>query len=203
MTTGEGPGTVTTLDAAVVGKVVEIEPGVVEVAAYRGAAKTQPKARFRVAIVKIEDRLLGAAGLTRVRVGFQADSPGAALSVAMDGCVELARHREADFYVLQKFPVEKKDSGYARELDLLKKTARVIDDPVAALKANALNDRFEAAHIILTRYRTPGSSNAQEPIPELENKLLVALLTELPWVPPGGSPVRADGGLLPHREALW
>lgn len=214
-------------NVAVVAKVVEVEPGVVEVAPFRGAPKER-MLRYKVAIMKIEDPLIGSSGITRVRVGFPADaspSPGdggpgrpravtatvilgptatgTALSAGMEGCFALARHANADFYVLSGPPIQKKDPNFAKEVDRLKRYTRATNDPVAALKAKELDARFEAALIILQSYLTPRGSNVREPVPEEENKLIVALLTELPWVPPGGNRVRADGRLIPHREVLW
>jgi hypothetical protein len=128
---------------------------------------------------------------------------GTALSAGMEGCFSLAKHANADFYVLSGPPVQKKDPNFAKEVDRLKRYARATNDPVAALKAKDLDERFEAAQIILQSYLTPRGSNVREPVPEEENKLLVALLTELPWVPKDGNRVRPDGRLVPHREVLW
>jgi hypothetical protein len=213
---------------AVIGKVVEIEPGVIEVSPYRGAPKER-MIQYKVANLKIEDRVLGASGVTRLRVGFPADgldpgvlggfattprpvatatvgySPnlGVSLKAGTEGCFLLARHPSADFYVLAAPLKRPTDPGYAKEVDRLKRTALAMNDPVAALKAKNLEERFEAGLLILQQYLTPRGSNAREPVPDEENKLLVALLTELPWLPPGGNRVGKDGRLAPHREALW
>lgn len=256
--TGAGPfvpGLPSRLDVAAVGKVVEIEPDAVPVAPFKGAPKER-MASYKVAIVKIDDPILGASGITRVRVGFPADAPalapagggvstaprgfavtgtvmmgpvstGVALPVGFEGCLLLAKHPNADFYVLAGAPSRTKDPGFAREVDRLKKHARALNDPVGALKPKApddpawrstlltsavsfpvmkakeLDDRFDAAQLILQTYQTPRGSTVREPIPDEENKLIVALLKELPWVPPGGNRVRPDGRLAPHREVLW
>ncbi|HKB04174.1 MAG TPA: hypothetical protein VKD90_18265, partial [Gemmataceae bacterium] len=65
-------------EVVVIGKVTEIEKDAVEGPAYAGAPKDQ-RATYKVAVVKIEDRLIGAKGLTLVRVGFSTDSPAVAL----------------------------------------------------------------------------------------------------------------------------
>src|SRR4051812_47404701 len=62
-----GPGLPTNADVVVVGKVVEIEPAVVEVAPFKGARPEQ-MVKYKVANVKIDDPLVGAGGITRVRV---------------------------------------------------------------------------------------------------------------------------------------
>lgn len=230
--TGYGPavfgGLPANVHVVVVGKVAEVEPDVVEVAPFRGAPKDR-MIRYKVANLKIEDRVLGASGVTRVRVGFPADAldsglpgtaaipprvamtmtadhvsaTGIALKAGTEGCFLLARHPSADFYVLTAPLKRPTDPGYAKEVDRLKKTALAMNDPVAALKAKSLDDRFDAGLIVLQQYLTPRGSNVREPVPDEENKLVVALLAELPWLPPGGNRVRSDGRLAPHREVLW
>jgi hypothetical protein len=224
-----GPVLPTLSDVVVVGKVVELEPDTVTAAPYRGAPKEQ-LISYKVAHVKIEDRVRGASGVTQVRVGFPAEAPsllgpggdlgrprrvitatpdagprstGVVLAPGLEGCFYLAKHPNADFYLLVGLPVQKKDPGYAKQVDRLKQVARVLDDPVEALRAKDLNERFEAAQMILQRYRTPRGSNLREPVPDEENNLIVALLTELPWVPADGKRTRPDGRMVPHREVLW
>lgn len=217
-------------DAIVIGKVTEVEAEPVEAAAFPGAPK-DAKASYKVAILKVDEALLGGSGVTRFRVGFPADAPVAgepgkpavpggpvpigglrrppmavALTAGMEGCFALVRHHDGDFYTLVGPPLQKKADNYARELDRVKKVARAIDDPVTALKAKELNDRFQAAMSVLQRYQTarglrPGRPPVREAIPEEENKLIVALLKELPWVPK--DPPAADGEVAPSRSALW
>lgn len=221
-----GPAGPTRAETVVIGTVVEIEPDVVEIPAYRGAPKDQ-NVRYKVAILKIDERVLGAAGVTRVRIGFPADAlplagprsgsarpaaitatvggypPGVALTSGLAGCFALTRRPGTDFYVLEGLPLRKTQANYAKEVDRLKKYAAAINDPVAALRAKDVNDRFEAALILLQRYQNVRGTTAREPIPEEENKLIVALLNELPWMPEGGRRIGADGKLIPHRSALW
>lgn len=209
-------------DVVIVGKVVEVDRDEVEVKPYRAAPKER-MLKYKVATLQIEDRLLGAGGITRIRVGFPADGrptfavtatvatvtdgvrPAGTVTLAAgtEGCFALAKHPTADFYVIVGPPTYKKDASFAKQVDKLKRYAQAIDDPVAALKAKDLNDRFEAAQIILQRYLIPQGSNKREPVPEEENKLLIALLKDLPWVPADGKRTRADGKAVPHRAALW
>src|SRR5258708_5165488 len=55
-------------DAVIVGKVTEIESDAVEVTPYKGAPADQ-KVSFKVGVLKIDEAVLGASGLTRIRVG--------------------------------------------------------------------------------------------------------------------------------------
>jgi hypothetical protein len=222
-TGGYVPALQPVIDVVIVGKVVEVEPGTIELPLFKGAPKNQ-NVKYRVAIVKIEDPILGASGITRVRVGYHAEPPmtpgpelppppgltapvatGMALVLTPDteGCFKLAKHPGSDFYVLTGSLTRKKDPNFAKEVEKLKKVARAMNDPVAALKAKDLDDRFEAAQIILQRYLIPQGSNKREPVPDEENTLLVALLKDLPWLPADGKRTRADGKVVPHRAALW
>jgi hypothetical protein len=217
-------------DAVVVGKVTEVEAETVEASAFPGAP-ADAKATYKVAVLKIDEALMGGGGVTRFRVGFPADAPAAgepaapgglppaagrirrpgrvmavALTSGMEGCFVLTRHHEGDFYTLVGPPLLKKADNYAKELEKLKVVTKAIDDPVTALKAKELDARFRAAHAILQRYVTtrnvrPGRPGAREAIPEEENKLIVALLKELPWVPK--ETATEPGELAPSRSALW
>jgi hypothetical protein len=190
----------------VVGKVIEVEKDPVEVGQYRGAPKDL-KAKYKVAVVKIDERLVGGSGLTQFRVGFPADSapalpalPGrgpATLAAGQEGCFFLNPHFEGDFYVLASGgPLDKKAPNYTKEIAEIKKVAKILDDPVAALKAKELDDRFQAASVLLQRYRAnfSGKPSSREPIPAEENKLILSLLQELPWQAKDGKP---------SRSALW
>ena len=222
-------------DAIVIGKVTEVEAEPVEATAFPGADK-DAKMSFKVAVVKVDTALLGGGGVTRFRVGFPADAPPAtkpgepqppggplpaggrlrrpgrgatavALTAGTEGCFVLTRHHEGDFYTLVGPPLLKGADNYSKELDRVKVVVKAIDDPVAALKAKTIEDRFRAAHAILQRYVTtrglrPGRPADREPIPDEENKLIVALLKELPWMPQDPTP-GADGEVPPSRSALW
>src|SRR5262249_42224087 len=202
-------------EVVVVGKVTEIEKDAVEGPAYANAPKDQ-KLTYKVAIVKIDDPLIGAKGLTQLRVGFPADAPAAvpgvvpggpggvgggvvrgpagrvrpgaamvALTAGMEGCFFGAPLPGADFYVVsgQGPPLNKKDETYDKELKAVWAVVKAIDDPVAALKAKELEDRFRSAHAVLLRYQTAKGGSARvsrEPAPEEENKLLLGVLAELP-----------------------
>ena len=146
----------------VVGKVIDVEKDTVEVSQYRGAPKDR-RVTYKVAVVKIEEPLVGGRGLTQYRVGFPADflsndtprvSVSPVLAVGQEACFFLSRHFEGDFYVLSYgTSIDKKDKSYAKELEEIKKVAKILDDPIAALKAKELDDRFQAAYVLLERYR--------------------------------------------------
>lgn len=126
----------------------------------------------------------------------------------MEGCFFLARHHEGDFYVLANngtaAPLLKKDDNYAKQVEEVKKVAKIFEDPVAALKAKELDDRFQAAQTLLQRYQmNTGGASAREPIPAEENKLIVKLLTELPWQADLSKPRTGSDPVPPSRQMLW
>jgi hypothetical protein len=223
-------------DVIILGKVIEIEKDTVDATPYKGAPKEQA-ITYKIAVVKIDESLMGGKGLTQFRVGFPADAgppaagpgepggPGVppavgrlgrpgrigggavALTTNMEGCFFLAQHHNGDFYIMAGgfgSPLLKKDEAYAKELVNVKKVVKTLDDPVAALKQKDLPERFAAAQILLQRYQTPrAGTTVREAIPAEENKLLLALLAELPWLPDPTKPVGPSDPPVPSRSALW
>ncbi|HEX3152615.1 MAG TPA: hypothetical protein VHR66_31370 [Gemmataceae bacterium] len=219
-------------DVVIIGKVLEIEKDTVEATPFKGSPKEQAVA-YKIAVVKIEDSLMGGKGLTQFRVGFPADAgpglpppglpggppgvgrltrpgrpgPGTvALTADMDGCFFLTQHHSGDFYTVVGFgsPLLKKDENYAKELENVKKVVKTFDDPVSALKVKDLGERFAAAQVLLQRYQTQRvGATAREAIPAEENKLFIALLAELPWQPDTTKPVGPLDPPAPSRSALW
>lgn len=220
-------------DVVVVGKVTDVEAEPVAVSAYPGAK--DEKVLFKVAVLKIDEALLGGAGVTRIRVGFPADAAAppppvggpqpvgrpvggrirppamvVALEKGMEGVFFLTRHHDGDFYVTAGGPpLLAREKTYAKDLEQVKKATKTIDDPVAALKAKDVEDRFQAAQMVLQRYQSvrggvrAGRAPAREPIPPEENKLIVALLQELPWMPDASKPRTPADPVPPSRSALW
>ena len=223
-----------TAEIIVLGKVIEIEKDTVDAIPYVGAPK-ENKVPHKIAVVKIDESLMGGKGLTQFRVGFPADAvpavglpaggppapigrlgggrpvrlppPIIALTAGMEGCFFLTHHHDGDFYIVSGgmgAPMLKSNETYAKDLDEVKKVVKAIDDPVTALKAKELNDRFAAARVILTRYQMPrAGASTREPIPAEENKLILALLAELPWLPDTTKPVTPTDPTPPSRSGLW
>lgn len=214
-------------DVIVIGKVVEIEKDTVEATQYKGAPK-DAKMTYKIAVVKIQEAIVGGKGLTQFRVGFPdgasapqppVGKPGlarplparfapVALTEGMEGCFFLNPHHDGDFYVIASngmgAPLNKKDENYAKQLEEVKKVAKIIDDPVSGLKAKELDDRYQAAMITLQRYQMNRSGGtAREAIPAEENKLILALLKELPWQPKQDQPRTGSDPVPPSRSQLW
>ena len=188
--------TAQTLEANViiVGKVADLEKELVNTSLNE--FPNSPKFDFQVATIKISDNLLGAKGLTTIRVGWQhaaAVAPvnevpppvrpnlrptirpfrGAqivALSEGQEGCFFLKKHHEADFYILvpNGRPIEKKAENFATELDQVKKIVKVFESPVAALKAKEAADRQLAANVLVRKYRMGVASVNGQPAKQEE-----------------------------------
>jgi hypothetical protein len=130
------------------------------------------------------------------------------LTAGLEGCFMLDRLPGADFYVLSGngAPLDKKDENYAKQLEPVQKVARAIEDPVTALKAKDLDDRFAAAHALLTRYQRgaarPGGLRAVN-VSDEENRLLLDLMLEVPWLPKPDAVSKVEGEPPPSRSVLW
>ncbi|HEY1186059.1 MAG TPA: hypothetical protein VGE74_00320 [Gemmata sp.] len=182
-------------DAVVVGKVTAIEKEPAAVAAEPGAKE---KLSYRVAVVKVETGLIGAANVTHIKVGFSpvaanADAPvrpGRGLSPfspteGAEGVFFLTKHHTGDFYVIGTMlaPVLTTAPDYKDQLALVKKAAGVLADPMKALKADKA-DRAFAANVLLSKYRAypdGGGEVGTVKVDAEESKLILKALAEGNW----------------------
>jgi hypothetical protein len=188
-------------DVVAVGKVTAIEKDDVLAPQFPGAPD---KVAYKVAVVKIESGLVGTNAITHVKIGFvppagdpNAPQPGGGrpgrggyapvnLTKDMEALFYLKKHHSADFYTVEPImaPIETKDEGYKAQMELVKKGAAVIADPLKALKAEKADDRTFAAALLVTKYRSY-PDNA----PEVENvkigadesKLILKAISEGDW----------------------
>lgn len=193
-----------TAPIVVVGKVASIEDDTVDAAPFPGS----PKAAHKIAVIKIEDALVGAKGLTHIKVGFLPPPPAPPvnpngpigggirpirpridLSLKADqaGCFFLKKHPTADFYVFDYMsqPLNASAENYKDELATTKKAIAAAADPLKALKAEKAEDRYIAAAAVVTKYRTPAERANGAPkevaIPAEETKLIFAAILETDW----------------------
>ncbi len=194
-------------------EVKSIEKDFAEVSAYPGATKETPKAVYRVAKLKVSETLVGAKGLTDIRIGFAPTGgdggglggrrpfPGAQapeLKEGMEGYFLLVPHFEGDFYVyagqFSTGPLLTKDPQTEKEMVIIKKIAAVLKDPVAGLKSKEKDERFYAVGILAKRYREVTSENRKEvEIGKEEAQDVLDVLIELPYLPtPSGTPTKPE-----------
>jgi hypothetical protein len=185
-------------DVIVVGKVTEVEKEMARATPFPGS---KDQVEFHVGVVKISQKILGAKGLTTVRVGWQQVAPipiggpirrppirqPIALTEGLEGCFLLNKHHDGDFYVLAQWgqPVDKKAADFNTQLETVKKVVKIFDDPTSALKAKDVAERQFAAAVLLQKYRmypqyVVGEPKQQEISAEL-SKLIMQTIGEGDW----------------------
>lgn len=188
------------------GEVKSIEKDLVEVSPFPNAPEKTPKIGYRIAILKLKESLVGAKGLTEIRVGYR---PGSAivgedrprkrpavigtnapeLEVGDEGYFMLVPHFEGDFYVysgqFSSGPLLTKNPNTEKELPTIKKIAKVLKDPVAHLKSEEKEERFYALAILTKRYREkiPSDRSQTVEISKEETQLILDVLSEVPFDP--------------------
>jgi hypothetical protein len=199
---------VATADVVVVGKVTGFADKTVSVVPFPGATD---KVEYQVAIVEVKDALQGGGKDTKeIKVGFVAPGGGGPvgpgggirppirgggvnLLVDQEYVLFLNPHREAPFYAVSGFgAVPKKDNpNFDKDLDEVKRCAKLLADPMASLKAKEAGDRTRTAEMLVARYRLPRWA-APEPKTEdvgaEESKLILQTLADADWDvkgPPG------------------
>jgi len=151
------------------------------------------KLEYKVAIVKIDESLVGIKGLTHVKVGFVPEgAPRRAggpvnLVEGSEGVFLLHAHPEAPFYIVSEGLsfVDKKVDGYKAQLDEIKKVSTVLSDPKKALQNKDALARLQAATWLIHHYRSwrPGTTREQTVDAEV-SKLLLTTLAEADWGQP-------------------
>jgi hypothetical protein len=160
-----------------------------------------------VAVIKIDDGLIGADNTTHVKVGFVATARPAAnvppqpggpvrpprgpiaaleLKEGQEMLFFLAKHPSGEFYVMPGMspPVDVKTEAGKKDLESVKKIAAVIADPMKGLKSDKADMRAEAATIMAMKYRAYPEGAAevdQVAIDADESKLILKGLAEGNW----------------------
>jgi hypothetical protein len=186
---------VSTADAVVVGKVESIEEKTVKAKSLFG-----DEIEYQIAVVKVKDSISGAKGETHIKVGFQLlanPNPGGGrpirpgrgfappkLEKDQEVCLLLQKHPTETFFVLTTpFQIiDKKDENFDKQVDEVKKLAKLLDDADKSLKSKEKDDRFLAAAMLITKYRTPiGASQATEEVNADQSKAILNALAEADW----------------------
>lgn len=206
------PQRVAQAEMVIVGKVTAIEQKAIKTQRFPGDA--QPM-EYSIAVVKVDEALSGAKGLTHVKVGFLPAQGGAPVPPGdTDGqikrirpirppfrgaepvtlvkdqevCLFLQQHHKESFYVIaNNGAVDRKADNFAQEVAEAKKYGQLLNDPMTGLKSKDAEERFKTAALLLTRYRQPlvGASK-QEPIDAAESKLILEALAGADWTPRPG-----------------
>jgi hypothetical protein len=199
------PERVAVADLIIVGKVTSIEEKAVQAKPYPNALNT---VEYKIAVVKIDQALVGAKGLTHVRVAFQPPvvqplppnpKPGIgipdkrfrrfpqpiALTVGLDGLFILNRHPGETFFdapMGENFIVKANNPAFAKQLETIQRIAKGLADPMTSLKSKSPEDRLATAVTLLHRYRQPvGPKPKEEPIDAEQSKLILLALADADW----------------------
>jgi hypothetical protein len=202
-----GAHRVPAVDCVIVGKVTSIEEKPVAAARFPG---DKEKGQFTVAVVKVEEAIYGAKGMTSVRVGFIAPVPQlnplpgpgpvirppirrfppVKLEVGQEACLFLIKHPDEPFYTLQNYNdiLNKKDNpNFAKEIELVRKAGKLLADPKAGFESKDAEDRFLTAALLVTRYQTvrpTGTGQPKlEPISAEESKQILLAIADADWAP--------------------
>ncbi|MGE3807902.1 MAG: hypothetical protein AB7K24_24825 [Gemmataceae bacterium] len=193
-------------DCVVIGKITEIEKKTIKAVPYPGGKEL---AEYHVAVIKVDEALVGAKGLTHVRVGFiapvapqpvpnQPNRPiapiaprrnfGPNLTVGLDACFLLDPHHDQTFHIVSGFQgviAKGKDATeFNKQMAELRRCAKLLEKPMDGLKSKDANDRFTTAAMLMSRYSTPAPysrDNKRETIDAEESKLILLAIRDGNW----------------------
>ncbi len=190
-------------DAVLRGKVVALEPQDVEVP-FGGTSDL--KFKFRIAVVEVRETIVGDKNAKRLRVGFvpagERNRPfgfgryqelNFNLAAGQEGLFFLRTHQPSkilhgvlfnDFVpeVLPKEVGPRQGMDYPSELQRARHLAKLMENPLASLKAKDLQDRLSTATYLIYRYRTPTTPKQKtEPVPLEESRLILQALLDQDW----------------------
>jgi hypothetical protein len=193
---------VATADAVVVGKVTGFADKAVAAVRYPGGTDM---VNYQIALVKVEDAVLGVKDTKTVRVGFlppappaPAGGPGfrppirrypqANLTLNQEACLFLTKHPAGDFYVLAAYYDVLNKTGnpaFEKEVAEVRRCAKLLADPKAGLRSAKKDDRTDTAVMLVARYRNQrwyaGKPPKAEPIDAAQSKAILKALADADW----------------------
>jgi hypothetical protein len=194
------PNRVATAEIIVVGKITAIEEKTVMAKRFPGDPN---KTEHKIALIQVADNLKGPKGLTTIRLGFVPPPPpppqpgqpvlfrkpfrGYTPAVGQEACFFLTKNVEGDFHVTTMYfdVVDKKTPNYDKDVALIKRCTKLLDNPTASLKSKDAEDRLITAAMLVIRYRTPAPGTQTppktEPIAADESKLILQALASSDW----------------------
>lgn len=178
-------------EVVVVGKVSAIEKETVDAAEAPGT----PKVAHKIAVIKVESALSGAANLTHVKIGFVPADPNAprrsgpaptALVEGQEALFFLAKHPSGLFYTFNwmSSPVDATADNFKSVIASVKKALEVVADPMKAFKAEKAEDRAFAATVLLIKNRTSPTTSGEIGIEKMtaeESHRLLKAFADADW----------------------
>jgi hypothetical protein len=185
------PERIAQADLVVVGRVTAVENENFEAKPLPGSAD---KPTYRVLGMKADETLLGDKMAKKIRVGFIVKATPTVpppqmlpIKVGWEGLFFLKKHHQEDFYINFAFFGGFVPSGgpeFAQTLEVARKMANILHDPVAALKVGNASNRYLAVAMLIGKFRQPvvkGQQYKEEPIDAGVSKLLLKALAEADW----------------------
>lgn len=173
----------------VVGTVTAIDPKPHEV---KQPANPANPLEYKMATIKVEENLLGASGLTHLKVGVLSTPGGRRTPISVNvqegqrAIFFLHKHPTEGFdtfdYMSQ--PLDLKSEAGKSQLESVKQVTSVIADPKAALAASTPAERLRAAAILISRARHPVAGTGEpemKPLALNESQLMLKALAEGDW----------------------
>jgi hypothetical protein len=191
-------------DAVVVGKVTKIADKAVPAERFKGDT-----GKYQIATVKVEETLFGK-GVKEVKVAFPepvaGPGPGGIirpgrrpmvkLTLNQEAALFLTKHPTKDYYtinmyfdVINKSFDGKENPQFKKDMEEVKKAAKLLAKPIDSLKSKNAEDRLKTAAMLIRRYRTPKGGEGEPKtveIPAEESKLILLALANADWKAAGG-----------------
>jgi hypothetical protein len=198
------PARVAVVDLVVVGRVTKVAEKLVPNELTKGDTRG-----MRLVTVAVAEALFGPK-VKEIQVVFFPPAPPGPRPMRHFPVVDLAAGEEALLY-LTRYPAKKgvyviaayydvaKKAGnpnFDAELAEARKAAKVLSDPKASLESKDAADRYAAASMLLTRYRTKRPGSRAEALPQAESERLLKALATADW------DTRAARGR-PHPAAVF
>jgi hypothetical protein len=180
-------------DLIVVGKVTGFGAKLVKGEMYKGDDRD-----MQIAIVKVGDTLLGKAE-KEIKVGFfppATEQPkdgirpirggSAQLKQDEESCLFLVKHpTQKGVYVVQGYfdAIAKKDNpNFNKEVEEVKKAAKLLAKPMDGLKSKDADERFQTAALLISKYRNQRTGEQKtEQVSAEESKLILQALADADW----------------------
>jgi hypothetical protein len=183
-----------TATMVVIGKVVSLEDKSITAKRY---PEDPEKGEYTIAIVKIDSAVVGAKGLTHIRVGFIPRLSDPNIKYRRPAPVQLKKddevilfldpHFEANFHVAPNFYdgiFNTKGSDFEKMTAEIKQVGKLLNDPIASLTSKEVKDREMTAMLLIARYRSRNfamPNQKQEPVDAKESKLILEALAGADW----------------------
>jgi hypothetical protein len=193
-------------EVIVIGKVIGIEKQPVDLAPHAGAPE---KVSHQIALVKVQENLLGAENLTHLKIAFippappppPVDDPNVPVRPILrprpvlqppqlkEGdqfLFFLVKHPGGPYFMMPGMypPLNVKDEGSKKEIENVKQVVAAIRDPLSGLKSDKPQERVRTAAILVLKFRSApmfAQQVDQVPIDAELSRLILQTLAEADW----------------------